>query len=119
MNIVQKCLDLLFYLIHVIFLLFIVSSDGKVLSSRGVNDVSCKGVEALKIWAKGETLAPPTADVFEWEDVSCAGCSFSPIIGHRYRCSTCDNYDICAACEKKGHEHPLELVPQPTEDEDD
>ncbi|CAF4151797.1 unnamed protein product [Rotaria sp. Silwood2] len=84
--------------------LFIVSSDGKVLSRRGVNDVSRKGVEALKTWTQGETLAPPKADEFEWEDVSCSGCSISPIIGQRYRCPTCDNYDICA---------------HPTEDEDD
>jgi hypothetical protein len=26
---------------------------------------------------------------------------------------------LCSTCEKKGHEHPLTLVPQPTEDEDD
>jgi hypothetical protein len=64
-------------------------------------------------------VAPPTADEFEWEDVSCTGCSMRPIIGQRYRCPTCDNYNLCLACEKKGHEHPLELVPQPTKTEDD
>ncbi len=99
--------------------MFIVSSDGKILSRRGVEDVSRKGVEALRIWTQGETLAPPTADEFQWEDVSCAGCSMSPIIGQKYHCPTCDNYDLCSACEKKGHEHPLELVPQSVEDEDD
>ncbi|CAF2625664.1 unnamed protein product [Rotaria sp. Silwood2] len=98
---------------------FIVSSDGKVLSRHGVNDVKRKGIEALKTWMKGETLAPSTADEFEWADVSCDGCSMSPIIGQRYRCSTCGNHDLCSACEKKGHEHPLELVPQPIEYEDD
>ncbi|CAF3975171.1 unnamed protein product, partial [Rotaria sp. Silwood1] len=43
----------------------------------------------------------------------------APLIGQRYRCLTCGNYDLCSACEKKGHEHPLELVPQPTDDDED
>ncbi|CAF1582805.1 unnamed protein product [Rotaria sordida] len=90
---------------------YIVSSDGKVLSRRGVDDVTRKGIEALKTWIQGETVAPRTADEFEWDDVSCNGCSMNPIIGQRYRCSTCDNHDPCSTCEKKGHEHPLELVP--------
>ena len=41
-----------------------------------------------------------------------------PLIGQRYCCPTCGNYDLCSACEKKGHEHPLELAPQPNDDED-
>ena len=99
--------------------MFIVSSDGKILSCHGINDISRKGIEALKTWAQGESVVPPTEDELAWEDVSCKGCSMNPIIGQRYRCLTCDNYDLCSTCKTKGHEHPLELVPQPTEDEDD
>jgi len=98
--------------------LIIVSSDGKVLTRRGDGDVSRKGVEALKTWGQGEKMAPPSADEYEWTAVSCDGCKMVPLIGKRYQCSTCGNYDLCSACEKKGHEHPLELIPQPTEDED-
>ncbi|CAF2960869.1 unnamed protein product [Rotaria sp. Silwood2] len=99
--------------------LFIVSSDGKILSRRGRDNISSKGIEALKTWARGEKLPPPLPEEFEWSSVSCDGCSMAPLIGQRYRCSTCGNYDLCSACEKKGHEHPLELVPQPTEDDED
>ena len=99
--------------------LIILSADGKVLSRRGRDDFSRKGVEALKTWAKGEKLTAPSTDEFQWSYVSCDGCSMAPLIGQRYRCSTCGNYDLCSACEKKGHEHPLELVPQPIEDQDD
>ncbi len=99
--------------------LFIVSTDGKVLSRRGRDGISTKGVEALKTWAKGEKLPAPTADEFQWGHVSCDGCNMAPLVGQRYRCLTCRNYDLCSACEKKGHDHPLELVPQPTEDEED
>jgi hypothetical protein len=149
MNIVQKLLGLLFHesqfilsvhifdlLVSVYFIsqsyiiilvlfseamprLFIISSDGRFLSRRGVHDVSRKGIEALKTWLRGETVAPPTADEYEWEeDISCARCSNNSIIGQLYRCVACDNHSLCSACEKKGHEHPLELVEQPTHYED-
>jgi hypothetical protein len=98
--------------------LIIVSSDGKILSRRGYDGVSRKGVEALKAWAQGEKVPAPTADEFQWSGVSCDGCKMDPLIGQRYYCSTCGNYDLCSACEKKGHEHPLTLLPQPIEDED-
>ncbi|CAF0809213.1 unnamed protein product [Rotaria sordida] len=99
--------------------LFIVSSDGQFLSRRGRDDISTKGIEALKTWGRGEKLSPPLPEEFQWSYVSCDGCQVAPLIGQRYRCLTCGNYDLCSACEKKGHEHPLELVPQPTEDADD
>jgi hypothetical protein len=89
------------------------------LSSHGVDGISRKGVEALKTWAQGEKLVAPAADEFVWSNITCDGCRMSPLIGQRYYCSTCGDYDLCSACEKKGHEHPLKLVPQPNDDEDD
>ena len=99
--------------------LIIVSSDGNVLTRGGRDDVSRKGVEAMKQWSNGEKVAAPTAEEFEWSRVVCDGCRKSPIIGQRYSCATCGNYDLCSACEKKGHPHPLQLVPQPKADDDD
>lgn len=63
-------------------------------------------------------MPPPAPEEYEWSSVSCDGCNAAPIIGQRYHCETCGNYDLCAACEKKGHDHPLKLIPQP-KDEDD
>jgi thiol-disulfide isomerase/thioredoxin len=99
--------------------LFILSSDGTVLSRRGRDGVSRKGVEALKTWGQGETIPRPPPEEFEWSGVSCDGCNMDPIVGPRYRCSTCGNYDLCKACEQKGHKHPLELIQPPSEDSDD
>ncbi|CAF1118739.1 unnamed protein product [Rotaria sordida] len=99
--------------------LFILSSDGTVLSSRGRNDVSSKGIEALQSWARGEKLPSSSPDEYQWSYVRCDGCNMNPLIGQRYCCLTCGNYDLCSACEKKGHEHPLERVPQPNDDDDD
>merc|ERR1712209_294070 len=37
--------------------------------------------------------------------VTCDGCDKAPIVGFRYKCVVCDDYDLCAACEKAG-KHP-------------
>lgn len=84
------------------------------MSRRGRYDVARKEIEALKTWARGEKLPPPTADEYEWPDVSCDGCSMLPLLGQRYCCSTCGDYDLCSACQKKGHEHPLDIITQHT-----
>jgi len=39
------------------------------------------------------------------ERVTCDGCSKYPIVGHRYKCVICHNFDFCEACEAKG-DHP-------------
>ncbi|CAF4033577.1 unnamed protein product, partial [Rotaria sp. Silwood1] len=73
--------------------LFIISSDGKVLSRHGHGDVSVKGIEALKTWGRGEKLPPLLPEEFPW-NFFCDGCQMYPIIGQRYDCSTCCHYDL-------------------------
>ncbi len=34
--------------------------------------------------------------------VTCDSCGVCPIVGVRYKCSACPNYDLCEACEAKG-----------------
>jgi len=44
--------------------------------------------------------------------VACDGCNQTPIVGQRFKCTVCPNYDLCEACNSKGvHDHPLESVP--------
>jgi len=38
--------------------------------------------------------------------VTCDGCESHPIMGTRYKCTVCDDYDLCAVCLKKGDVHP-------------
>ncbi|CAF1169914.1 unnamed protein product [Adineta steineri] len=99
--------------------LVVLKSDGNILTRRGRDNIGQKGVETLKVWAKGENLPRPPPEEYEWAHVSCDGCNAAPLVGKRYSCSTCGNYDLCSACEKKGHEHPLTDVPQPDDNEDD
>ena len=39
-------------------------------------------------------------------DIKCNNCGVCPIIGYRYKCLECLNYNLCDECEKKvSHEH--------------
>jgi hypothetical protein len=42
---------------------------------------------------------------------TCDGCGMTPIVGVRYHCTVCFNYDLCQSCESKeshAQDHPLE-----------
>merc|ERR1719320_845889 len=37
--------------------------------------------------------------------IVCDGCGKTPIVGHRYKCVVCDDFDLCGSCEAAGR-HP-------------
>lgn len=44
----------------------------------------------------------------------CDGCEAFPIIGNRYKCSVCEDFDYCENCEKiKSHNHPFIKIKSP------
>ena len=47
-------------------------------------------------------------------NVICDGCN-GPVVGTRYKCSVCPDYDLCSACEGKGlhREHGKLAFPSP------
>ena len=98
--------------------LVVLSSDGQISTRKGHEDIGRKGIEAIQTWAKGEKVEAPQPDEYIWSYVTCDGCRTSPLIGQRYYCATCKNYDLCSDCEKKGHEHPLTIIPQSADDDD-
>lgn len=47
-------------------------------------------------------------------NVTCDGCGAQPILGVRYKCSVCKNFDFCAMCEeRRGHEHAFLKIYKP------
>ena len=50
------------------------------------------------------------ANIYHW-GYGCDGCGFSPIIGDRYHCTSCPDYDLCGRCrdDKKHPEHRRKL----------
>ena len=46
--------------------------------------------------------------------VTCDSCNMSPIIGTRYKCSVCHNFDFCTNCERNvQHLHPFLKIRSP------
>ena len=48
--------------------------------------------------------------------VRCDGCNKSPIVGCRYKCAVCKNFDYCEECEEKmseKHLHPFIKIYKP------
>ena len=40
------------------------------------------------------------------QHVECDGCGVAPIVGVRYKCTVCKNFDFCSVCEeRKPHDH--------------
>lgn len=64
-------------------------------------------------------MSTPSSDV-EHLGFICDGCEATPIIGVRYKCVNCPDFDICEKCEANGvHSHHAflkirkpELAPQ-------
>ena len=46
----------------------------------------------------------------------CDGCKKGPIIGTRYKCTICNDFDYCEECEEKNretHKHPFLKIRKP------
>ena len=89
--------------------LIVFSADGKIISRDGTGDIYEQNAGAIRFWLEGGAKSP---EEYQWLGVSCQECQMNPLIGQRYQCSTCNNYDLCSACQQNGHEHKLTLIPQ-------
>merc|ERR1712232_501506 len=55
-------------------------------------------------WSKIQELfsrAPFLSEQWQHRQVHCDGCQASPIKGPRFKCKSCDNYDLCGECFAK------------------
>lgn len=61
-----------------------------------------------------EMPRPANMDQIIHERVTCDGCGVHPIIGTRYKCSVCRDFDYCENCERQiDHEHPFLKIKHP------
>ena len=61
------------------------------------------------------SLTAPVEHV-EHPHVVCDGCEQTPIVGPRYKCSVCEDFDFCSTCEEKGgHPHPFLKINKPAQ----
>lgn len=67
------------------------------------------GNAVLHVDNPAETEAEETGDSNVHQGVTCDMCGISPIVGVRYKCKTCHNYDLCETCEAK-EVHPTSHV---------
>ncbi|KAH8274072.1 hypothetical protein KR044_009872 [Drosophila immigrans] len=71
------------------------------------------GASEEKVETKQEPTAAPSADdpsnFIIHDGVECDGCGTLPMIGFRYKCVQCPNFDLCQNCEA-GHKHPNHLM---------
>ncbi|XP_059157195.1 E3 ubiquitin-protein ligase HERC2-like isoform X2 [Physella acuta] len=50
--------------------------------------------------------------------ITCSNCSMSPLVGPRFHCQSCDNFDLCENCFKltRLHKHPFNRIQEPGSD---
>jgi len=67
-----------------------------------------KSETKLESGADISPAAVPTTDIHE--GINCDNCGVKPIQGTRYKCTVCNDFDLCECCEAQGvhpADHPL------------
>lgn len=84
-------------------------------AARAAKQAEKEARKASKQSRKAEKAEPEHAEAHR--GVCCDSCGMSPIIGARFKCSVCADFDLCEACEQKedAHrsDHPLLKLRRP------
>jgi hypothetical protein len=79
-------------------------------------------IESLPAFAEAEQTFEELARMFIpdansgaiHENLICDGCDVYPIVGTRYKCSVCENFDYCSRCEELlDHDHAFIKIKDP------
>jgi hypothetical protein len=99
----------------------VVDSDAELSEALRVMSAEKKGYLRFDVTTKqsessGISENVPLAEAFgviSHDNVECDNCHMNPIIGSRYKCTVRQNYDLCEACEQKGHDYPTVKIYSP------
>ena len=86
-----------------------IKEEKKVSPKKTVLKSKKKVVKVVKLRAKNETNEKKEVHCL----VTCDGCKMSPLVGKRYKCECCPNFDFCEECYKKKkakHGHSFKQV---------
>lgn len=64
--------------------------------------------------ANNSFIPPPPSNIHE--NIQCNGCGIVPIVGIRYHCSVCEDFDYCEECEARcssNHQHVFMKIRKP------
>lgn len=91
--------------------------DKKEKHGHNFKKIEKPEVPVPKINLAGPRIVPNNSNPVIHSTVSCDGCGKFPIIGIRYKCAVCKNFDYCEKCEEKyseEHKHPFIKIYKPT-----
>jgi hypothetical protein len=79
----------------------------------GMVHLSCARAGSFESAKPHSTSARDYRAIVQHVDVSCDRCGQRPVVGVRYRCSMCANYDLCESCliRLEDHSSPTILPP--------
>lgn len=70
-------------------------------------------IEKIKVQIEELTMSQVDQSIVH-SRVECDGCGMAPIVGPRYKCSICKNFDFCAKCEEfSDHQHAFLKITDP------
>ena len=74
-----------------------------------INNISMNNSRASIVEKPKDVQLPPKVNCMTVHTgVTCDNCEMYPIIGKRYKCMTCSDYDLCESCEQHCiHNHPM------------
>ena len=69
--------------------------------------------QVFQTLAEGGVVGEPEGPATH-KNYVCDICEMEPIVGVRYKCAVCENFDLCENCEAKDlHDHPLVKIRKP------
>lgn len=76
--------------------------------NKEISELKIKETKYIEIIKNNKKEKKPTCNTIH-NGIKCEKCFKEPIIGYRYKCIQCDNYNLCQDCEEKNainEDHP-------------